>query len=316
MADYLTRKFGRRKYGVFKSIVKASRSATERELSMENELEMSRVAQEDIYTGRSNDSIIVQAPKEILLHPRRMMASELARGVSLFEIKPEYREEIANRILEIEMENLFPNGDTDLSHFDPDRHAGNYRIYAHEVENGKPTLEIRPIDFGQVQSISRFQRRQIIRLFSLSQVLKKTGSTDWAAREILKTLDYSKIKFSKMKRTLRKYFPHPNAQPVSAYYATLAAFDDLGIEISTVFYDYVRGIVQLNQYEQFASTEAVQTPKRRLIATVKEEANTLVKRMKLSTTEKLAIAKRGVSETAASTCKTLMLRYAYATVRK
>ena len=198
MSEYLIKKHGS-KYGVFSSIIKASKKAVERELVSEDEIKKSYAVDKFTYVNLSEEGIHVSVPKEVLID-ERLIAAEYAEGVSFYDFKPEVQRLIADKILKMEADNLFSEEDIIL--FDPDRHAGNYRINLKQEQGDNflvlEKLEIRPIDFGQVLTITKSDRLKIFQLFALSQVLNVVGSNEWIATNILKTMD---LDLSKLKKT-------------------------------------------------------------------------------------------------------------------
>lgn len=281
MADYLVERHGS-KYGVFRSIVKASRKAVERELHADHEVAMGEIARQKVYAKQSNESVTVEPPHEILLG-RRLIASQFAAGTSIYGLPTEAREEAARSILAIEAANLF--ADKDTIYFDPDRHPGNYRIRADDLDR----VKITPIDFGQMLQITRQQREQVFDMFALAQILKETGSSLWAAERLKTLLGLDATKSSKLRSAISRYFPSRDVTPVSAYYSLLAALDNAGIDMDIVYFDFVRGIIQLSQYEELVPDLKEMSPKAKLEAIVTERAAGLVREMKLTSLEKLNI---------------------------
>lgn len=283
MARYLYRKNGGR-YGVFRSIVKAAKRAVERELSSANEVDRSQIAREKIYAGHGEEGALVWAPHEQLIS-ERLVASEYAPGKSIYDLKPELQALAGRKILQMEGDILF--ADQDLIHFDPDRHPGNYRISAQESAFG-PSLSIHPIDQGQGLALSRADRERIFDLFALSQIMRETGSTNWAVRQAAGILGLDDKASRKLKSALARYFPAA-MEPVAAYYSLLAALDDSGREMDTAYFDFVRGLVQLKQYEELAPGFSP-TPRRRLETIVSDRARAMSRTLELSSWEKARIA--------------------------
>ena len=46
-----------------------------------------------------------------------------------------------------------------------------------------------------------------------------------------------------------------DSKAVTPYFALLSALESTGVEIDIKYFDYVRGIIQLNQYVKYASKE-------------------------------------------------------------
>ncbi len=282
MANYLQKKHGS-KYGVFRSIVDASNKAVQKELSLGNEVKKGEMARKKIYKNYSDAEIEIKVPRELLMN-KRLIAAEYARGSSIFSMTPEYQSQFAQKILEIEGQNLF--ADQDEIYFDPDRHPGNYRVEINE--HGK--LVLKPIDFGQVVSITRAEREKISDLFALAQILKQTGSSQWAAAQIAKTMGLDAKAASKIEKALKRYFPAPDLREVTAYFSVLSALRDAGHGAKIEYFDFIRAVIQLNQYEGLIrSGKKTVTPKQMLEVIIKKKAESFLAEMKLTNAEKLGI---------------------------
>ena len=191
---------------------------------------------------------------------------------------------IAKRILEIESEHLFQDLDNPeaLITFDPDRHPGNYRL---KVENGH--IQIYPIDWGQMLSITAQQREEIFTLFALAQILKVTGPTDWASHQIIQTMDLT-IEIDILKQALKRYFPSLEMNEVTAYYSLLAAMSDLDLQPHIGYFDFIRAIIQLSQYEVFLEGP-IRTPVEKLKEAISLRVEGLLSQMELTFKEKAQI---------------------------
>ena len=191
---------------------------------------------------------------------------------------------IAKKILEVEGEHLFQSLDDPeaLITFDPDRHPGNYRL---KVENGH--IQIYPIDWGQMLSITAQQREEIFTLFALAQILKVTGPTDWASHQIIQTMDLT-IETDILKRALKRYFPSLEVNEVTAYYSVLATLSDLNLQPHIGYFDFIRAVIQLSQYEAFLK-EPIRTPIARFKEVIGLKAEDLLSQMELTFKEKARI---------------------------
>lgn len=297
MANHLNRKYGG-SYGIFRSIVRASREAVERELELQSEVYWGEKARIITYANSSDLRYKVSVPRELLLHDR-VIAAEYAEGVSIFDIKEKYRAGIARKI--ILMEKKIYMEERDASHqviiFDPDRHPGNYRIMINKSSQGPPenniTFTIHPIDFGQMLSITMQDKSRIFDLFALSHILKETGSTKWLAQKIIETMNIRSVKVSKLRRALKKYFPTDSESPVTPYYSVLSALEDVGYKAPITYFDYIRGIISMNNWEVFLDKgHTIETPKAKLEKIIRARAGKFVDSMELTTGEKLRIGLR------------------------
>src|SRR5262249_27390413 len=257
MADYLVDRFGSR-FGVFKSIVRASKAAVEAELSFEREGQKSKTTREQTHAGCSTEEISIAVPHEVYLH-QRLIASEYAEGISFFHLPEEFRPQVAERILQVELNNLLR--DQDETWFDPDRHPGNYRIQV--LVNGQPDrvkIQISPIDFGQLQQVTRAEKQGIFDLFAISQVLARTGPTRRSLELVSERLSLNAEEIKTLETTARRFFPDASAKPVSNYFALLAAVEATGHEVKNNYFDFVRAMVQLRQYEGRIRPGTVELP--------------------------------------------------------
>ncbi len=276
MADYLVENYGS-KFGLLRAIIKAAKQAVDRELQLDREVKMSQIADSYIYTQKKVGDVNILVPEELNLAPR-IMASHLASGTSINELPPKEKALMAETIWKIEGDNIFrPDQGKDIW-FDPDRHAGNYRI---DISN-TPTLA--PIDFGQVMSLTEKQRSQIFDLFGLAQILKRSGATEWAVNKIIKILEIKEPDQKLLGSVLKKYFNGNQklASEVSSYYNLLAVLEDSKMGQEIVFFDFIRGIIQLSQYKKFLSEPMPHLdPRQRLSVEVKKRLDPMLEEMKL-----------------------------------
>ena len=283
MVDYLVKTFGSR-YGVFHSIVQAAKQAVERELNLKDEAVKSKKARQ-IYKNDSDSMVEITVPNTVLMHDR-LIAEEFAEGVSIFDIqKIEDKAVIAKKLLEVEGYHLFRSLDDPeaLVTFDPDRHPGNYRLKV------KPdgSIQMYLIDWGQMLSITAQQREEIFTLFALAQILKVTGPTDWASHQIIQTMDLT-IEIDILKQALKRYFPSSQMNEVTTYYSVLATLSDLNLQPHIGYFDFIRAIIQLSQYEVFL-TEPIMTPIGRFKEVISLKVEDLLSQMELTFKEKARI---------------------------
>ena len=285
MAEYLVKKHGGQ-FGIFKNIVQASKQAVQRELSFESEVKRGIEARNYIYNDADKTAEIrFEVPKEVFVH-ERLIVAEFAEGKSIFDLSPEVRKVAARNILQFEASNLF--SDNEEIYFDPDRHPGNYRI---ALADENTISIIHPIDFGQVLKITQAQRNQIFDLFALAQVAKETGGTKWMAGRIVDVMDLNAKQINPIMHALKRYFPSKDLSPVTAYYSMLSTLDDIGKPQEIVFFDYIKGIVQLNQYDSFFDEEELLTsPSKRLENIVKKRADQFVQEMDLTRGDQFRVA--------------------------
>lgn len=245
MVNYLKGKFGR-KYAVFGSVVNAAKAAVEKELSAQDEVRKSGIARERLYDKNQGD-VKIFVPRDTYIS-EKLIEAEYARGVSFYELNSEEQRVFAEAIVRQETQNLFSDSNSIVS-FDPDRHAGNYRVLVEEVNGGK-NFTLSPIDFGQLIEIEVSDRDKIIELFSLSQILTNSGASEWGVDKVAELLgsDFDK---AKLHRELKAQFPNLNNKPISAYYALLSSLENAGYRVPISYFDFLRAIIQINQYESF-----------------------------------------------------------------
>ena len=289
MADYLIENYGSKRYGIFKSIVKSSQSAVTRELSLDSEVQKSKKAKEHLYTQPTlSSSVKFQVPEEKWINSR-LIRSEFAEGVSIFDIPEKYKQIVAREILHQEERNLFRPGSQsgDVIFFDPDRHAGNFRIKINS--NG---ITIYPIDWGQMLSMTAGEREKIFEMFAYAQILARTGSNRFILEKIMKTMGISsQANTQTLKNSLRTYFPDTGLKEVTAYFSLLAALSDIGHQPRQFFFDFIRGIIQLGQYQSLSGEEEVK-PILSLKQAVQSKINVILSEMNLSVWEKSRIVLR------------------------
>jgi hypothetical protein len=155
--------------------------------------------------------------------------------------------------------------ETEVIRFDPDRHAGNYRIWVRELENGEVSIQIQlndpdatakisPIDFGQMLRISAAQRENVIQLFAVAQIASKIGMNDWLLKKVQETVGLTDQQTLLLRSKARRYIRAANFNPVTIYISLLAAIKASGYQdIDISYIDFIRGIIQLTQYEPYAS---------------------------------------------------------------
>ncbi|MBX7230778.1 MAG: M48 family metalloprotease [Bdellovibrionales bacterium] len=310
MVKFLTKKYGT-KYSVFASIVNASKRAVERELIVSDEVKRSRLARETIYAQASDHIFEVAVPREILAKDRLIVA-EYARGVGFFTLSDELKKLLAEKILKMERDILF--GEQDLIKFDPDRHAGNYRIHINKT-NGDglltiKSIELSPIDFGQLLEITNKERQHVIDMFALSQIAKEVGSVHWIANQLQQMHSLDDKTTSQLTNALKKVFPDRALQSETAYFALLSALEFAGFEVDIKYFDFFRGIIQLNQYQKFVSGEPRnwRTPSEELESRVREKIDSYRAQLKLSFLETIRWAWNNRKEAIQTFFRSLFLR--------
>ncbi len=251
MADYMIENFGK-DYTIVKTIVNASIQAVTKELSAQDEVVKSDRARIKVYPRVLTPEKSMSIPRDVYVH-KRMIVAEFARGSSLYspEIPSQFREAIAEEILKMEAKILF--ADKNLVLFEPDRHAGNYRVRVIQEESG-PSIEIRVIDLGQLTEITRAERQDVYDLFALAQILKTIGVTE-SSLSILKK-KYTNLDTKKVSGLLSHYFGKNNLSELNAYFSLLSSLEEAGVKLPTSYIDFIRAISQLKPYETILAKDS------------------------------------------------------------
>ncbi len=293
MTDYLRKNYGA-KYGILKSIIEAAQRAVEKELDIEAEAEKSRYAREELYADFSDEEFDVLVPKERMLKDRLIM-SLFADGGSFNDLPDSYKPNVARKILAMESEILFAENKEEII-FDPDRHGGNYRVFIHgfhtpATENSQINKSfIAPIDFGQLMPITASQREEVIKLFALSQVITHAGQNSWIVDEIGYILNLKDEAKARLSEHIALYFPDDNfkEREVLGYFALLSAVRESGHELDIPYFDYVRGVIQLTQYEKYVDESDV-SPSRIFAEKIEDKINTYVGKVEWSNKQKIQV---------------------------
>lgn len=230
-------------YAIVKTIVNASIEAVKKELDAKAEVQKSDRARLTLYKTRVNGNRLISVPRDVWVH-YRMIVAEFAKGTSLYSnsIPDDVRISMAEEILAMEKEILF--ADKNAIEFEPDRHAGNLRM---SYEKATKKEQIRPIDFGQLSTISRENRQRIYDLFALAQIIRNVGVTQEAIK-ILKS-EYPTIDEKKTEKVLRIYFAGKQPSELNAYFSVLSSLEEGGQKIDASLLDFMRAILQLKPYE-------------------------------------------------------------------
>lgn len=268
--DELIRKNGV-KWAFLGVIVDGAINAVRQEKVIEMEHKKTRFARRHLYVGFDDARFEVSVPDQKLLKGRYLY-SRYAKGVSFHDLPLEHKQRVGLKILEMEATILFKEGHREKIYFDADRHAGNYLIdvrNAIEIARGTKQYEISPIDFGQLTHITKTQRANLVKLFGLASVATKLGSNPSIARKVAAIMGVKKGDLSRLEKNLAKLFPVKDAASgkpksiISSYFSILAAVnqtlkkskleytgDLAGKRVNYSYINFVRSIIQLNQYER------------------------------------------------------------------
>ncbi len=284
-------------FAILRAIVDTARIGVERELKTNNEVKNSKRAREFIYINLDDPESKVLVPEE-LLFPKtggRLILSHFAEGESFHKLPEEVKPLVSKKILEMEAGILF--GDKDEIEYDPDRHAGNYRIWVKNYD-GQNHLVLEPIqygviDMGQLTKITKQERSNVIDLFALAQIYANAGPNFWFDNKVAEMFnmdDATKLRFKKL---IRRYFPSTTLTKAMAYYGLISAIYESGfdekelkkavstedlkssLEVSEAYFDFPRAIIQLMQYEPYIP-KGVKSPSQILEEQVTDKINAYV----------------------------------------
>ena len=303
MIEYLIKKGGK-KWAFLQVVVDGAMNAVAREKRFMRESTKTTLAKARIYSNFSDADFTVAVPEQDFVNKRLLMA-RYAEGGSFFRLSKADQQATGLKILAMEDHILFSE-DREVIWYDTDRHAGNYLI---EVVNkdGKRHYMINPIDFGQLTYIRKDQRNKVIELFSYAAMLGKMGSNDWIAEKLAQTMEIPAAQFKVLKANLKEFFPitsKSSGSVVTHYFSLIAAINETvknvpkdqlardlkGGKLDFAYTDFVRAIIQLNQYEAAINIPAgVKSPRISLENKVKESLAVKLQEVVLSPKQELGI---------------------------
>lgn len=270
-------------------IVDGAMNAVKRERQFRRESTKTNVARLRLYSKFSDSDFTVMVPEQDVLNERLLMAS-LAKGVSFNKLSQEDKDAVGRKLLEMETSILFAEG-RPVIWYDTDRHAGNYIIDVSTV-NGKKHYKIWPIDFGQLTYIRTEQRDKIAEMFGIAGILDKMGSNESLVLKVAALFDIKGRDLDRLHKSLASLFPVQMKSSsasetgfIRPYFTLIAAINssldakekvvrhrDLQDgKLDFAYTDFVRAIIQLNQYEkQITLPPNVLTPRQILEKAAKD----------------------------------------------
>lgn len=259
---YLINKGGK-KWAFLQVIVDGAVNAVAREKRSIREAAKAALARR-VYSGFNSPEFTVAVPEQQLVN-KRLLTSRYAKGTSFMRLSPEDQQQVGVKLLEMEAQVLFGQGGAIAHTYDTDRHAGNYLIDVRN-ENGGKHYVISPIDFGQLTWVRTDQRERVIELFSFAAMLGQMGSNDWLAARVGALFDLKDSDLKELTKTLAEFFPvgKGGGSVVTNYFSLIAAINESIRDSSQAklhrdlkdgrldfaYTDFVRAIIQLNQYEE------------------------------------------------------------------
>lgn len=259
------------RYAFLKGMVQATVDAIRRELSLVREGVKAEVAKEeyrkldlgkDVRVEVAQTSPLVEdvARDPGALHYLR--SSEFASGGNLRSFPKEAQKRMAQAILQGEA-NLWLPEDGRTTHVDPDRHPGNI-IWAMDKDAGELLYRYKPIDWGQQFQLTQADRDRVIRLMAYSQLFEHIGPEPNLVESLIKEFGIQPADAGIVRRGVRSYFPNKSGKPRSIlgpYYYVLSALENAGMKSDILHYDMIKGIFQLEVYEELARGEKHVSPK-------------------------------------------------------
>lgn len=323
MIDDLIKKGGT-EWAFLRVIVDGAVNAVYREKDFLQEAAKTKIAREQLYTGFNTDEFSITVPKQQQLN-KRLLVSDYAKGISFKdEAFPEADKlPVAVKLLEMEAKILYGQSSGTIT-YDTDRHAGNYLIDIQNT-NGKKKYVISPIDFGQLTTITVEQRDRLERLFSLSSLIGQFGHNEWLIEKVAQEFGLKGKNLERLTHNLKEFFPLKNAggsdsdgkegKAITDYFSLIAAINESfrdhknggfhrDIDMASLdpdlrsgkldfaYTDFVRAIIQLNQYEDVVKVpQHVKTPSKILSERVKDKVAKHLKEMELSHWQRLGLFK-------------------------
>jgi len=264
-------KLSPQRYAFLKGMVQATKDAIRRELSLLSEGKKAVIAREEykkldlgkdvkVEVAQTSPLIEQVSPDKSSLYQLR--SSEFASGGNIRDFSPEAQRRMAEIILQGERDLLFPE-DGRTTHVDPDRHPGNI-IWAYDSETGELLYRYKPIDWGQQYELRQADRDRVIELMSYSQLFEHVGAEPNLVDALIKSTGIAPEKQAGLKRAISKYFPNTTSSPRSIlgpFYYLLSSLEDAGMKPNMLFYDFIKGIFQLEVYEERVRGKEHASPK-------------------------------------------------------
>lgn len=325
MIDYLIKEGGK-EWAFLRVIVDGAVNAVQREKRYKREAHKTMLARLRIYQNFSSSQFTIQVPEQQMNNDRLLM-SRFAKGVSFKELPQQDKDIVGKKLLEMESSVLFGNSrqgggkDRSVIWYDTDRHAGNYLIDV-VFKNGQKHYNIWPIDFGQLTYIRHEQRDRVAELFALAGILSDRGTNDWIGNHLASLFKFNAKTTARFKENLKQFFP-PSLQSkengsqdkiIMDYFSLIAAinesmrdpnngqryadvnlnevdFDVRSGKLDYAYTDFVRAIIQLNQYEEkITLVDDRYTPRNILKELSIKKAAKILSVMDLDTTQKIALS--------------------------
>lgn len=273
-------------------IVEGAIHAVSSEKRYTRESAKNQIAKNRIYKNFSDNLFVIEVPVQSQIKDR-FLSAKFAQGKSFFELSNKSKVLAGRKIMEMEESILF--ADKDIIWYDTDRHAGNYLIVEPSDKNSSKHA-IFPIDFGQLTFIKRAHRENIIKLFSIAKIASLYGNSPWVAKQVSSVLGLNANESSRLNSKLNTFFPTPKSfsieekNSVLAYFNLLASINSStkknrndenfkNSKLSFTYSDFVRAIIQFNQYHneihkispETVHLDSYSTPLTKLESLVKEQ---------------------------------------------
>ena len=138
------------------------------------------------------------------------------------------------------------------------------------------------------------QRSKLHSILAASQILEYVGSLPQLVDRMVKDFDLTEIKDEKMKREFVKelsaYYPNREGKPrssLSSYYFLLYVLERYGFKAQIFYYEFIKGIYQLEPYEEVLRGKKFDSPRKRLAIEVQKEVKSWGEGLELKNSDKL-----------------------------
>gem|GEM_PF-4180835 len=219
----------------------------------------------------------------------RVRSSEFVPGTVIDDFKMTDQKIFARQILSIETERFYGEFVEGVcKSFCSDRHPGNVLL---SIE-GKKYMYF-PIDFGQELVFTEPMRKSLHKIMAASQVLEAVGTLPSVVEKIKSEFNLD-VPTKELTKELNRFFPNTSGMPRSAigpYYDLLGSLDKFGFPVHIFFYEFLKGIHQLEAYERLIVEEGRPSPRKLLSQFVNESLQTWQKDLaRVGFSEKLRFA--------------------------
>ncbi len=273
-------------YSFLKGMVRATRDAIRRELSLVREGQKADLAKAEYLKLPLKDNVLVEVSQTTPLIEKvandpaalyQLRSSEFSEGRSINAFPPSVQAQMAEFVLTAESEILFPQ-DGRSTHADPDRHPGNI-LWAVEDQGKELLYRFQPIDWGQQFQLTEADRNRVVELVAFSQIFENVGAEPALVDRLIAFVGIEPSQQAALRKALSGYFPNTSAKPRSMlgpYYFLLSALEGAGMRSNMLNYDLINGIFRLQAYESKTQNKNYRSPKKVFTDRVMKRVSQLV----------------------------------------